>query len=311
MPMTLLEASKRHSGDVVRAGLIEVFARSNPLVEALRWLDIPGGSYHYSQEAKLSGVAFRGINDTYNESTSIVVPQTEVLRILGGEIDVDTALIKMHGDDIREQEEVAKTKALGLYVAKKIIKGDSLTNPLEWDGLQNRLTGSQVIDAGVAVTNGGDALSLAKLDEAIDAVDTPTHIIASKDMVRLLTQASRATGVSGFITYSQDEMGRRVTHYNDLPFLIMDYDENGAKILDFNELAGTGATATAQSMYVVNLADGYIQGLQNGTPEVEDLGKVQDKPVYRTRFEYLAGLATLHPRCASRLRGIKKVAVVA
>jgi len=311
MPMTLLEASKRHSGDVVRSGLIEVFARSNPLVQALRWMDVPGGSYHYTQEAKLSGVAFRGINSTYTESTSVVVPQTEVLRILGGEIDVDTALIKMHGEDIREQEEVAKTKALGLYVAKKLIKGDSLANPLEWDGLQNRLTGSQVINCNSTVTDGGDALSLARLDEAIDAVDGATHIVTSKAIVRLLTQAARSTGIAGFITWEKNEFGERVGFYNDIPLLIMDYDETGARILDFNELAGTGSTASAQSLYVVNLSDGYIQGLQNGTPEVADLGKVQDKPVYRTRFEYLAGLATMHPRCAARLRGIKNAAVVA
>lgn len=311
MPMTLLEASKRHSGDVVRQGLIEVFARSTPLMQAIRWMDVPGGSYHYTQEAKLSGVAFRGINDTYTESTSLVIPQTEVLRILGGEIDVDTALTKMHGMDIREQEEVSKTKALGLYVTKKIIKGDSLTNPLEWDGLQNRLTGSQVINCASTTTDGGDALSLAKLDEAIDAVDSPTHLLMSKAMVRLLTQASRATGVAGFITYDKNEFGERVTMYNDIPILIVDYDELGQRILDFNELAGTGSTATAQSIYVLNLNDGYIQGLQNGTPEVEDLGKVQDKPVYRTRFEYLAGLATMHPRCAARVRGIKNAAVTA
>lgn len=311
MPMTLLEASKRHSGDVVRSGLIEVFARSTPLMQAIRWLDIPGGSYHYTQEAKLSGVAFRGINDTYTESTSLVVPQTEVLRILGGEIDVDTALIKMHGADIREQEEVSKTKALGLYVTKKLIKGDSLVNPLEWDGLQVRLTGSQVINANSSVSDGGDALMLAQLDAAIDAVDGATHLLMSKAMVRLLTAASRTTGVAGFITYDQGEFGERVTKYNDIPILIVDYDETGARILDFNELAGTGATATAQSIYVLNLTDGYIQGLQNGTPEVEDLGRVQDKPVWRTRFEYLAGLATMHPRCAARIRGIKNLAVVA
>lgn len=311
MPMTLLEASKRHSGDVVRSGLIEVFARSTPLMQAIRWLDIPGGSYHYTQEAKLSGVAFRGINDTYTESTSLVVPQTEVLRILGGEIDVDTALIKMHGADIREQEEVSKTKALGLYVTKKLIKGDSLVNPLEWDGLQVRLTGSQVIDANATVSDGGNALMLSQLDAAIDAVDGATHLLMSKAMVRLLTAASRTTGVAGFITYDQGEFGERVTKYNDIPILIIDYDETGARILDFNELAGTGSTATAQSIYVLNLTDGYIQGLQNGTPEVEDLGRVQDKPVWRTRFEYLAGLATMHPRCAARIRGIKNLAVVA
>jgi hypothetical protein len=45
--------------------------------------------------------------------------------------------------------------------------------------------------------------------------------------------------------------------------------------------------------------------------EVGDLGEIDDKPVMRTRVEWLVGLAALHGRCASRLRGITDAAVAA
>jgi hypothetical protein len=307
MALTLVEASKLNSGDVVRAGVIEMFARSSDILRVLPFVDIPGGSFHYTQEGRLPGVAFRGVNQAYSESTGVVVPQVEVLRIAGGDLDVDNAIISMHGEGVRTTHEMMKVKALSLYLGKKIIKGDSLSDPLEFDGLQNRITGNQLVEAGS--TNGGDPLSLAKLDELIDAVDFPTHLIMNKAMVRRLTQAARNTAVGGFISYDVDEFGRKITKYNDLPILVSDTDDTGAKILDFNEVGSGGATATATSIYAVNFSEGMVQGLQKGIMDVRDLGEIDAKPVWRTRCEWFVGLATMHGRCAARLRGISNAAV--
>lgn len=309
MALTLLEASKLNKGDVVRSGVIEMFAAASDVLAAIKWLDVPGGSYHYNQEGKLPGVAFRGVNQAWDESTGIINPQVEVLRIAGGELDVDKAILKMHGAGVRTQHEAMKVKAMALYLTKKIIKGDSTSDVREFDGLMNRITGSQKVANSAA--DGGGALSLAKLDEAIDAVDNPTHLIMSKAMRRIITQAARDTAVGGYITYTLDAFGKKVTNYNDLPILIADYDDDGARILDFNEVGATGSTATATSIYIVNFSEGMLNGLQNGTMEVKDLGEIDAKPVLRTRVEWLVGLAALHGRCAARLYGISNAAAVA
>lgn len=309
MVMTLLEASKLNPGEVVRNGVIEMFAANSDLLAALPFMDVAGGAYVYNQEGTLPGVAFRGINESYTESVGVINPQVEALRIAGGDLDVDKAIIKMHGIGVRTQHESMKIKAKALYLTKKLIKGDSSADPREFDGLQNRITGSQLIAAGS--TDGGDALSLKKLDEAIDAVDSPTHLIMSKAMRRLLTAASRSSSVGGYITYSVDAFGRKVTNYNDLPILIVDYDDTGARILDFNEVGATGSTATATSIYVASFGPDMLCGLQNGVMDVSDLGELQSAPVYRTRVEWIVGLAALHGRCASRLYGIANSAIVA
>ena len=309
MALTLLEASKLHTGDVVRSAVIEMFARSGDLMNAMQWTDIPGGSYHYNQEGSLPGVAFRGVNEAFAESVGILNPQVEVLRIAGGDLDVDKALIKFHGEAVRQQHEAMKVKALGLYIQKTMIKGDSLADPRVFDGLQNRINASQLIEAGS--TNGGDPLSLAKLDAAVDAVDNPTHLVMSKAMRRRLTAAARTTTVGGFITYSVNEFGEKIAAYNDLPILIVDYDDTGARVIDFNEVGSGGATATATSIYVVSIGDGMLTGLQNGVMDVRDLGELQTSSVMRTRVDWYVGLAALHGRCAARLRGISDAAVVA
>jgi hypothetical protein len=306
--MTLLEASKLNPGDVVRNGVIEMFARNSDLLRVLPFIDVPGGAYQYTQEGSLPGVAFRGINQAYSESVGVLNPQVELLRIAGGDLDVDKAILAFHGEDVRSQHEEMKVKALSLNIGMKLIKGDSLTSPIEFDGLRNRITGSQLIAAGS--TANGTALSLLKLDELIDAVDSPTHLIMSKAMKRRLTAAARTEAVGGHITWSKDEFGRPVMHYNDLPILLPDHDDTGARVIAFDE-AATSGTATGTSIYCVSLGPTMLTGLQNGVMDVNDLGELDEKPVLRTRVEWYVGLAALHGRCAARLWSIADAAVTA
>lgn len=308
MAMTLLEASKLNKGDVVRSAVIEMFAASSDILGVLPFMDIPGGSYHYNQEGSLPGVAFRGVNEAYAESVGIINPQVEVLRIGGGDLDVDKALLKMHGQGVRSTHEAMKIKAMALYWTKKFIKGDSVADPREFDGLQARCTGSQLIAAGA--TANGTPLSLAKLDELIDAVDNPTHLIMNKSLVRRLSAAARTTAVGGDIEWVLNDFGKRVTVYNGLPILVADYDDLGARFMDFDE-AATSGTSTASSIYAISVGEGMLTGIQNGTMDVKDLGEIDDKPVYRTRVEWLNGFVALHGRCAARLWSIADAAVTA
>lgn len=312
MALTLLEASKINSGDVKRSAVIEMFAEANDIMRVMPFINIQGGSYSYNQEGTLPGVAFRGYNQAYTESVGVLNPQVEVLRIAGGDLDVDKALIKTRGADVRASQEAMKVKALSLHLMGKVINGDSVATPEEFDGLKNRLTGSQLIPADLSSTDGGDPLSLLQLDKAVDAVDAPTHVIMSKAMRRRLTVSTRSATIGGNgINWRMDEFGQQSMFYQDLPIIIADYDDTGARVIDFDEVGPTGATATASSIYVVSFGEDMLTGLQNGTMEVTDLGEIDSKPVLRTRVEWLVGVALLHGRCAARVYGISDAAVVA
>jgi hypothetical protein len=307
MPMTLLEASKRNSGEVKRAAVIEMFASSSQILEILPWEDIPGGSLSYNLEGSLPGVAFRGFNEGYSESTGVINPQVEVLKIAGGDLDVDKAILKTRGAGIRSTEEAAKVKALALNIADKLINGDSEANFREFDGLRKRITGTQLFSSTGTGTNG--PLSLEVLDQAIDEVDAPTHIVMSKDMKRKLTKAARSN-VGGDIQYTTDNWGRQVTVYNDLPIVAMDVNDLGQYIIKFNE-AGPSGGSTCTSIYVLSVGANKVMGLQNGVMEVTDLGELEAKPSLRTRVEWLVGLAVMHGRAAARIWGITNADVTA
>jgi hypothetical protein len=308
MALTLMEAAKLHSGDVYRASIIELFARSSDLLRALPFITIGGNAYSYNQEGTLPGVAFRGVNEAFPESTGVINPKTESLKIAGGDLDVDRFIVQTMGPDQRTVHENMKIKALSQRITKTFIKGDESTQPREFDGLQTRLTGAQVINAGIMVD--GSALSLMALDEAIDAVESPTHLIMNKTMRRLLTTAARDTAVGGFITYDLDEFGRRAARYNDLPILIVDKDDQNMDILPFTEANPGGGTAASTSIYVVSMGEDKLAGLQNGDIDPRDLGELDALPVFRTRVEWYISICVLQSMAAARLRGIKNAPVV-
>lgn len=308
MALTLIEAAKLNPGDVIRNAIIELYAGSSDILMNLPFENITGNAMKYNREGALPGVGFRGVNEAYTPSTGILNPVTEALVIAGGDLDVDKFIVDTMGANQRAVHEAMKVRALSLAWTKKFIKGDSTSDPREFDGLQVRVTGSQKIAAGS--TANGTALSLVKLDEAIDQTLNPTHIIMNKAMARRLSAAARLYTVGGFLTYDVDSFGRRVTRYNGLPILTVDLDNTQTSILPFTE-ACTSGTDTGTSIYVVSMGDGMLMGLQNGSIDVRDLGELQTSPVFRTRVEWYNGFAIFNGRAVTRLYSIADAAVTA
>jgi len=312
MALTLLESAKLNSGNVVKSAVIEMFARRSQILEVLPFESIPGGSVTYNREGALPGIAFRGINESYTASTGVLNPQTDSVYICGGDLDVDRFIIQTKGVAERATQTEMKVKALADTWTTKFIKGSNESDPREFDGLQSRLltTGSQVISAGS--TSGGAALSLAgKLDELIDLVDDPTHLIMSRAMRRLVRAAAKNPSISGqTIDVTKGAFGQSVDTYAGLPIITPYTNNSGTDPLGFTEAASSGG-ATATSIYCVSIGPGRLVGIQNGEMDVRDLGELDTQPVFRTRCEWYAGLALYHGRAAARLRHIGNLAVVA
>jgi len=311
MSLTLLEASKLmvNRGEVQRSAVVETFAMSSDILRVLSFRDIAGNAYAYNQEKTLPGIGFRGVNGSYTASTGIINPQVEPLVIAGGDLTVDPFIIKTGGEGVRERHQIMKIKALAHAFTLALIKGSSVTTPASLDGLQIRIAGDQLIANGT--TTLGDPLSLAKLDELIDAVNSPTHLIMNKTLRRRLSAAARLTTVGGNITWGRDEFGRQILMYNDLPILIADEDNTGTQIMGFSE-ASNNATpgAAASSIYCISVGDGKLEGIQNGGIDVRQIGEQLATVTEATRVEWYAGLCIEHPKAAARLWSISNAAVV-
>lgn len=308
MAVSLIEA-KKLAPDPLTQGVIQVFLESHPIMEKLIFEPTRSG-WSYNQEGTLPGIAFRGVNESYTESSGVINPAFDPLVIAGGDIDVDNHIVRNRGPQVRAAHVAMKLKALAHTIAHKFIKGDQGSDPREFYGLQARLAGAQKIAAGSA--SGGDALSLAKLDALLRAVDGANMIICSQAMKGLLQTAARSTSVGGYVTYLPDQFGMPVLKYNGIP--IIEADPNGALYasLDFTEANPGGGTAASTSIYAVNMSPGMCFMIQNEAGIIaKDLGEQDSKPVSRTRVEWDVGLVLEHPRAAARLWGVKNAAVAA
>jgi len=146
----------------------------------------------------------------------------------------------------------------------------------------------------------------------IDAVEDITHLIMNKAMRRRLSVAARTAAVGGQITWQKDEFGRQVMYYNDLPIVIADKDNTGTDIMPFTEVSNNvGAAATSCSIYGISVGDEKLEGIQNGSMEVRQIGEQAATVTELTRVEWYNGMCIEHPRAAGRLWSISDAVVVA
>jgi hypothetical protein len=311
MAVTLAESAKL-STNQLRAGVIETIVQEfNPLSE-LRFEDVQGNAYAYNTEGTLPGVAFRGVNQGYAESTGTVNDRTESLTMFGGDADVDRFIEVTRGNLVgqRATQTALKSKALALGFADAFINGDKSANANAFDGLKTRLTGAQVISAGtngLAIVGADDAARhtfLDKLDELLAAVPGGADALIMNSGVKAKIK-SAARRIGGWDS-TRAEFGMTIDTYNGVRLYDAGVNPAGVPIIPQTEVQGTATNAS--SIYAVKWAGGEndtgVLGLWSpGGVMVDDLGMLQEKPVYRTRIELYSSIAVFG-RGAARLTGV-------
>lgn len=300
MALTLVEAAKLavNNGEDKKAGVLMTFVEASPLLKAIPIVPIQGNSYTWNETQVLPTAAFRGVNEGYTANEGKILPRVETLKILGGDLDVDRAIIKTNGMEVRTVHERLKAVAMAQQMGYSLVQGDASTNPKSVEGLASRFA----IGGTRALANGAAAMSFKNLDTAIQMVDNPTHLLMPKKQRVNMTAFLRSSGTSVF--ESRREFGQLIYSYQGLD--ILDADVNG----DTAALAYNEASSTC-SIFVLNLSTSGVHLIENGGVMVEDMGQLQTAPVYRTRVEWLAGLVNEGPRCAARLSGVTDATAVA
>ena len=299
MALTLAEA-KKHSTNPQELAIITELA-AGPLLQSLPFREVQGNGLFWKREESLGDVGFRAFNDGYTESYATVKQHSEALKLFGGDIKVDRAIVDLEGPEARAYQIQAKTRAMRLAFEGLFINGDSNSVNAEFDGLAARLPdgSSQYIENAASP----DLLDLSALDEAIDAVDAQggqKYLVMSKSARRALTKVART---STQIDVMRDEFGYQQLVYGGLNVLELDRDHQNVAILD--------SDPTDQSIYVVAFGNDLLTGLQNGGPQVRDLGEATDSPTLVTRVEWYCGLALINGRAAARLANVDATAAIA
>ena len=287
MALTLLQSQKFARTPQELAVVTELAA--GPLLQSLPFRNIEGNGLFWKREESLPDVGFRNYNGTLAESYGEVSQQSESLKLFGGDIKVDRAIVELEGGEAKAYQVQSRVRAMRLAWEALFINGDSNQSPAEFDGLATRIqsTSSQYF------ANGAGALSLDKLDEAIDAVDAQggsKYIVMSKSGRRALSKLARANGQ---IDIARNEFGYQQLVYAGIPVLELDRDNTNTAILD--------SDPTDQDLYVVSFGNDHLTGIQNGGVNVRELGESHTQPQLITRVEWYCGLALINGRAAARL----------
>ena len=290
MALTLLEAQKHARTPQELAVVTELAA--GQLMSVLPFRTIEGNGLFWKREESLPDVGFRNYNGALAESYAEVSQQSESLKLFGGDIKVDKAIISLEGAEAKAYQIQSRVRAMRMAWEALFINGDSNQSPSEFDGLAARIaSGSSQYFA-----NGGGALDLGVLDEAIDNVDAQggrKYLVMSKSLRRALT---RQTRTNTQIDITRNEFGYQQYSYMGLPVLELDRDNKNVAILDSNP--------AAQDMYVVSFGNDHLTGIQNGGVNVRELGEDHAQPQMITRVEWYCGLALINGRAAARVAGI-------
>ncbi len=180
MALTLTEASKL-SNDILLQGVVETVVKESPVLRTLPFIEIVGNGLTYNRENALPSIDFYDVGDTWNESTPTFDQRTANLKIMGGDADVDNFLRSTRSNiqDLEAAVIELKSKALRNKFEEIFIYGDSSVSTKQFDGLRKLIdtssAGGQLIAAGAA----GATLSLAMLDQLIDAVREAGRICCS------------------------------------------------------------------------------------------------------------------------------------
>ena len=291
MALTLMDFANQTQTPLQR-GVVQEITNESVFLRRLRFIPVDGFAYSYNRQASLGGIAFRGLNDSYTNDVGVINPQVETLSIFGGEVRTDRQLVNKQGDLVRASAIAANVKKAGLFFDRYCIKGDPATNPLQFYGLNARLTGNQVIETDP----NGAPLTLDLLDEALDRVpgsNDRKFIVCNKQVRRQITSLVRAAAGGSALL----EIGPQIREYDGAAIEVLDEDGDETQ----------GSENNATSLYVIRAgteSDGnYVQGLV-GSRLIEHVAVGLLGTYFSDIVEANMGLGMFHPRAACRIKGI-------
>jgi len=305
MALTLAEASKL-SNDMLLQGVVETIVKDSPILQHLPFIEIVGNGLTYNQEKTLPSIDFYDVGDTWAESTPTFEQITANLKIMGGDADLDNFL-KATRSNVQDLETAVielKAKALRDKFEDTVIYGDPSQNAKQFDGLKELIDTATASDQLIAMGDTGATLTLAKLDELIDAVKggKPDMLLMSRRSRRKINALVRAAG--GMMDTDRDTWGNFVQLWDGVPIGVNDWILDTHVLVDGLETATTGGTCS--TIYAVQFGEGALCGLTSpGFLQVEPIGSLENKDASRTRVKWYVSLALFSSIKAAALIGVQ------
>jgi hypothetical protein len=307
MAMTLAEALKLEDKPL-RRGVISTLLEESYLMQIIPWETIGALSTTVIRIKSLPSVGFRAANEGYAESTGSVDQLSESVYPFGGDIDVDKIYVRNRAniEEPRALQTRLKLKAAAYEFQDYFINGDQAVNPKGFDGIKKRISNlapSQTIDA-FSLDLSGDPTT-ANMNKFVDLLDQliysieghrPDVLLMNDQMLLKIWSVLRRLNL---LNTAQDMFGREIFSYKGVRLI-----DVGVKADQTTKIIPT--TSGNTDIYAVRFgSEEFVGGIQEYEMDVQDLGELQEKPVYRLRIDWPIGIAMWHPRSAAVLKNVK------
>lgn len=323
MAYTMQDFANLARKDPLRSGVIDVLRRDSFMMDSLPWTPVETLAVEFIKSGTLPTVAFRKIGNTFTESKATVEPVTERVFNIGGFFDVDKAYVKSAQlIDQRAYQAEQFVTSMAFSFQDYAINGSPLVDVDGFTGLfyrvVNELAAAQDInvEGGAGLDVSMDAAALAAnqtklmgyLDQVIDACDRKEcdELWMNSSMRLALIAAIRD---SGLFSQDQDNFGRKVVRFGPDGPIIRDAglksDQVTNIITNVELLDGTALTGgTGTSIYAVKYGEDYLQGINLGDVDTNNIGLLENGVSYRTVIDWFVGITYVNPRSFARLSGI-------
>lgn len=297
MPVTLTQAGLLSRNMLIR-GVVETIVSESAVLNYLPFMEVVGSSLAFPQETVLPAVAFNAVGGAWAESAPTFVQQTETLKILGGDADVDNYLERSFADtnDIEALVLHEKAKAVAYQFNTAFFTGDTGVDANSFDGIDKRLAAAAAAQTVTAGANGA-ALSLPVMDQLIDAVKPgrPDALFMSRRSRRNLNALRRSAG--NVLQSDLNEFGRMVLWYDGIP---VEIDDN----IPDTKAVGTSGNICS-TVYALKFGWNVgVMGLHSGGIQVDRIGSLETKDASRNRVKWYVSIALMNPVGCARLIGV-------
>jgi len=310
MSITLAEASKL-SNDVLLQGVIETVIKDSPVLQVMPFIEIVGNGLTYNRETALAAAAWHApLGDWTTETAPTFDQLTATLAVLGRNADVDS-FIKQTRSNIQDIEAAVlelAAKSVRQEFERAFIYG-CIANYLGMTGDANAYNGLVKLIATmsasaqvIAMAATGGTLTLAKLDELIDAVlgGKPDLLLMSRRSRRKIVALVRASGA--YLESVKGEFGDWILMYNGIPIGVNDW------ILDTHQLAASLETnmtgGTCSTIYALQFGEGAVCGATNGGIQIEPIGALEGKDATRNRIKWYCSMVDFNVKKRAALIGV-------
>jgi hypothetical protein len=306
--------------DTLRKSVLDTLLMESDVLQDLPWETIGALATTIVRIQDLPSVGFRRVNEGYSSSDGTLEQNVETISLMGLYADVDKAIIRAKNNiqDARALQQQMMVKAMSYNFNDKFINGDPETDPDEFKGLEQRVGDlnsagftSQYIDNG-GTSGDGVNLNSAERQNFLDKFEQAQYSIKghNPEWAYMNNSTLRVTRSilrrEGLLDTTKDQFDRVVNMYGStkLSDIGVKADQT-TEILPNSETLEDAGAAESTSIYFCKYGIGeFFWGIEEYPMEVEDIGRLEGSPVWRTEVDWPVGLAQADPYSIARLYAI-------